>query len=827
LRACRGLACLVSVLLAGCGGGGGGGSGVEAPLSGNFFPLEVGDRWTYAGDGDLQMTARATAIRRVDGQEGVVVTVDDPADGRSEVVYIVGADGVREVPGAGSDPLLLAVGPVQVMRFPLVPGDSFVQIDRTISTGIDFDSDGQVEQAQVRSEVTMIGAETVTTRAGTFAGAAHLRTTMTARVALSLLKETVLVTITSDDWFAPGVGPVRSVVETRGNGSAERSEWSVLAYRAGSARSESVPPTVARVSPSDGAVQNGSAVLMVSFSEPMDEVSLATAITLTDPAGQPVPLTLTAAAATVSLAPAGGWASGRYQAQVSTAAEDRAGNALTQAWRWSFEIDVTGPVLVGSAPADGAIDVAFDAAIVLRFSEAIDPASVDLFTATLHDVEDLWGSPLPAVLTVSGNEITLKPTTPLERGRRYEVHVRDTLRDLAGNLKGSDSYVRFRADTGRFALPQPLASEGLVDAVAIGDVNGDGRKDVLLTTGYTFDAAQDFKLMVRLQQPDGSLAPAQVLDTRASYVCRASSVVVGDLDGDGRQDVLVGASGCGIEFFRQGGDGVLRSAGFIDSAQSGRLRLADLDGDGRPDLVAAGYYGSVLRVWLQDAGGTMVPHADLAFEYAGDADLDVGDVNGDGRPDIVIGSGSYPDTSIGIFLQQGDGRFGPALTRTPSPPTGVSGLAVGDVNGDGRDDVVVTYGGNGSRLGVMLQGIDGKLGPMSEFESYDAASQVELADVNGDGRRDVVVGHSGWYAVGVYLQQADGSLGAEARYPANYGVRNPGAMAVGDVTGDGRPDILVAEALLQQKVVDAQSLGTTVPGARALTRTLLRLIGGR
>jgi FG-GAP-like repeat len=121
---------------------------------------------------------------------------------------------------------------------------------------------------------------------------------------------------------------------------------------------------------------------------------------------------------------------------------------------------------------------------------------------------------------------------------------------------------------------------------------------------------------------------------------------------------------------------------------------------------------------------------------------------------------------------------------------------------------------------VMLQRGDGTLGPMSELASYDAPAQVELADVNGDGRRDVVVGHSGWYAVGVYLQQADGSLGAEARYPANYGNRNPGSMVVGDVTGDGRPDILVAEAVLRQKVVDVQALGT---GAKQPTRALRRI----
>jgi hypothetical protein len=113
-------------------------------------------------------------------------------------------------------------------------------------------------------------------------------------------------------------------------------------------------------------------------------------------------------------------------------------------------------------------------------------------------------------------------------------------------------------------------------------------------------------------------------------------------------------------------------------------------------------------------------------------------------------------------------------------------------------------------------------------------SCVASSDLNGDGYADLVVGLSD-QALGTndkveVLLSGGVMLGVAVFTPpgTTYTIGDdPSDIAIGDVTGDGRPDILVAEALLQQKVVDAQSLGTTVPGARALTRTLLRLIGGR
>lgn len=819
LRCRQGAAMVLLAVLAACGGGGGGGGGSEPPagLEGNFFPLAVGDRWVYEDSpGGPPMTVRATATRTVDGHSGIVVLTDDPADGSTESVYVVSAGSVRQVPASG-DALVVAIGPLDAMRFPLRAGDRWTQIDKTIDTGMDFDGDGRMERATVRSEVQVIGLETVSTPVSSFAGCLHQRTTLTVGVQLTALAQTVTVVTTVDDWYAPDIGPVRTTMLVTGPGTNETQTLALTAYRVGTRRSDNVAPTVQALTPADNGTLRPNGQFTVTFSEPMDAASVLAATTLTAPSGQAVGLVYQVQGASLTFIPSGNLGSGRYTARVGTGATDLFGNALAQATSWSFDVDATGPFLVQATPADGATEVALDTAIVLRFSETIDPASLPAGTVWLNT----GGSDVPFTQTIAGDTLTLRPASPLQRGQRYDLRLFGSLRDLAGNTMGSDLALSFSTNAGRFAAPVTLANVGIVEAVAVGDVNADGRADVVFSTGYTADAAQAFKLLVRLQQSDGSLAAARVLDTRAEYVCPPRSVIIGDLDGDGRNDVLLGADGCGIQVFRQGSDGVLRASSFMDSTVSGRLRLADFNGDGRPDLASGGYYGTALRVWLQAVDGTLALHASPAFDYAGGGDLDVGDVNGDGRPDLVASSASGDASrAIGVVLQNADGSFAPVAYRSVVPVQNVRAVAVGDVNGDSRHDIVVTYGGNGEgRVGVMLQQADGSLRALSTLPSYEIPSQLEIADVNGDGRRDVVVAHNGWMAIGVHLQQADGTLGAEIRYPGPYGNFNPGAMALGDVNGDGRVDVVATESLLLQRVVDTMAQAVPAP-RRGLAATL-------
>jgi hypothetical protein len=121
------------------------------------------------------------------------------------------------------------------------------------------------------------------------------------------------------------------------------------------------------------------------------------------------------------------------------------------------------------------------------------------------------------------------------------------------------------------------------------------------------------------------------------------------------------------------------------------------------------------------------------------------------------------------------------------------------VTGDGRADVLATYGGNSpnARLGILEQLDAGRLAddPIP-YHSYDLPGAVEVADVDNDGWNDAVVVHEGWSRIGVYRGQVGGLFAGEDLVPVPYSNGgNPHGLAVGDVTGDGWADIVVADDL--------------------------------
>ncbi len=345
---------------------------------------------------------------------------------------------------------------------------------------------------------------------------------------------------------------------------------------------------------------------------------------------------------------------------------------------------------------------------------------------------------------------------------------------------------------------QPLAiypSVPAPDAIAIGDVTGDGRPDAVVTTGYTGNPSVDFKLVVLAQTPAGTLATPVFYDTAGSYPNRPESVGVGDVNGDGLPDVVVGINQVGVQVFPGlAGGGI--GAPTLTSTPDGRLvRLGQLDGDGRLDVAAIGWGTNTVTV-LSDTGSGLAVRATYAAQHAGYDDLDVGDVTADGLADIVVMSGQlYAVPSIEVLPQLAGGGFGAAQPSSMGTNVLTQGIGVGDVTGDGVADVVASYGGNSpnARIAVFPGGAAGLGAPVART-SYDIPGPIEVADLDGDGLRDVVVAHSGWQAVGEYAGIAGGGLSSEVltalQSLSSYG---PQGLAIGDLTGDGRPDIAVAD----------------------------------
>jgi hypothetical protein len=219
------------------------------------------------------------------------------------------------------------------------------------------------------------------------------------------------------------------------------------------------------------------------------------------------------------------------------------------------------------------------------------------------------------------------------------------------------------------------------------------------------------------------------------------------------------------------------------------VAIGDFNSDGLQDVAMtnAMMYTSLLFIFLQKSDGSLASPVTYDAGYQ-PFSLAVGDLNRDGRTDIV--ATNMPSNVISVFLQQANGTF--ANRATYSTGTGKLAVAVGDLNGDGFDDVAVS----GNELGVFTQNAAGTLNPMVTYTaagSPTAVDDIAIADVNNDGRNDVIKKH-GYPDFVVYLQNESGILAPGLSYPSETcqplcGIHGIGT---GDVTGDGLTDIVMS-----------------------------------
>jgi uncharacterized repeat protein (TIGR02543 family) len=255
------------------------------------------------------------------------------------------------------------------------------------------------------------------------------------------------------------------------------------------------------------------------------------------------------------------------------------------------------------------------------------------------------------------------------------------------------------------------------------------------------------------------------------------------------------------------GDGTLQAAaGFEAVAHPRGLAVADFNGDGRADLVVAGDYGSpfstTAAVLPARAGGGFQAAAGLtgavdAFNWVGAADL-----NGDGRQDIVaVSDASVSPVTITTWLGQGNGTFQTKSTHSAGSRGGNAWAALGDLNGDGLPDLVAARGGTDvppnadDSVFVMLARSSGGFNVPTTVKTGTNTVQLALADVNGDGKLDLIAVNYGYQgtaqaagSVSVLLGKGDGTF----QTPAAYAVeQTPQSLAVADVTRDGKLDLVV------------------------------------
>lgn len=335
----------------------------------------------------------------------------------------------------------------------------------------------------------------------------------------------------------------------------------------------------------------------------------------------------------------------------------------------------------------------------------------------------------------------------------------------------------------------PLNVGGRPNDIAVGDWNRDGRLDVA-----TCNAEET--VTVLLGDGRGGFSPAAGSPIKVA----AHLIAAGDVNNDGNTDLaLTHHDSFGVVVLLGAGDGrfaVAPGSPFIAhggaKAHNHGLTLIDVSSDGNLDITTSNNEDNSVSVLLGDGKGGFAPAAGSPYAV-GRAPYPhyVGDVNRDGRPDIV--TPNVGSSNVTVLLGDGKGGFTPA----PKSPYAVASrpyyVAVGDVNGDALPDLITTH--DDISLMTTLLG-DGRGGfapaPHSPFDLGHQPYKLVAADLNRDARTDLVVTTEGSDSLSVLLSDEREGYVHAAGSP--YAVGSNPRVATGDVNGDGKLDIITADS---------------------------------
>lgn len=354
--------------------------------------------------------------------------------------------------------------------------------------------------------------------------------------------------------------------------------------------------------------------------------------------------------------------------------------------------------------------------------------------------------------------------------------------DIAG-LSGSQAIVAYRnAANTNFDSPVNIGGTGFqVIALAAADFNNDGRAD-LAALNFVFNVAGSVSVLRRNgTNTNFDLSPVQTLGSTSF-----TDTALGDFDNDGRQDLAtatLNSTNIAIQKGSAGGvftnltNAVLNGG----NVSNGVIIAADFNNDGNTDLIVGNSTINGFSL-LQGAGnGSFAAAIDFSI---GSPPLRfaVGDFNGDGRQDLAVNRQGSNQTLIYLRNSANSGFETPV---TISQSATVNALTVGDFNNDGNDDFAVSFF-NISSFSVILRNAanNGFDAPVSYAANLNG--QITAADFDADGNLDIAYGTND---VAVYYGSATGTFGAPTGYGGNM---TAGYVESGDFNGDGRQDIVTA-----------------------------------
>jgi FG-GAP-like repeat/Bacterial Ig-like domain (group 3)/FG-GAP repeat len=352
----------------------------------------------------------------------------------------------------------------------------------------------------------------------------------------------------------------------------------------------------------------------------------------------------------------------------------------------------------------------------------------------------------------------------------------------------------------------PFSSGGGPQSVAVDDLNGDGKLDIV-TANYAANT-------VTVLLGDGTGGFTQAAGSPFGTGTSPASVTIGDFNGDGKPDIVTAnAVSNTVSLLLGNGSGSFSAAAsFAVGSEPLSIAAFDMNRDGRLDLVTVNNSGNSVSVLLGNGAGGFA--AALGSPFAAGVSpnsVAAGDFNGDGKPDLAVATAG---NLVLIFL--GNGVGGLSYNGFISVGSFPQAIAAQDFNGDGKVDLVTTNSGDNTVTVLLGNGLGGfAVAPSSPFTVGNSPEAIAVGDVNGDGKPDIVASNLSDGTVTILVGDGLGGFAPAAGSPFPAGT-SPSALAFGDFNGDGSLDLAIANTGANGVTV---LLGSPFPTTAALTTT--------
>jgi len=413
-----------------------------------------------------------------------------------------------------------------------------------------------------------------------------------------------------------------------------------------------------------------------------------------------------------------------------------------------------------------------------------------------------------------------------------------TVTDIATGLTGYSSGRFSTLFTNPFntGIPanyfQPKFDLSTFSAISICDIDDDGKPDIIASVAGS-SLISVFKNLTLPGSPaftEASFAPPVTFQIEGL----TRSISSGDIDGDGKQDIVVTTSTSVAKklliFRNTSGHGTIDASSLATpvayplTGSNSAIAVGDLDSDGKPDIITAAY--SSLSVFHNSCvpgtltSGSLEPalefHVAQSHPSASVSSIAITDIDGDNKPELVLTTDSvyvFRNTTTWGHIDQG------SMEQPINFGASFVSLVVGDVDLDGKPDIITISDPSSSVLSkVSVRRNTATAGsinassfaPAVHFQSGFNASQIAIADIDGDGKPDIVTSALGVEVQSVLRNNSEPGVISPTSFAANIDFAAKGPLALGDLDADGIPEIVSNGILKIRDAMQTISFGGKV-----------------